>query len=392
MVKIKKNAYYRMQVLNFIYNNQPVSRIRIGEITGIRLATITEVVKALIEEGLVKETGKLKNRQGIGRKENMLEIIPEGRFFVGCELRPREIQALLLNFKGEIVHTKLCEIADKERSEVVLSYIEKLLRSLIKEKGIPHNRIYGMGFVDPGIIDVEKGISISSTIMPSWKNVPVKKFLEEKLKFRVFLINTSQAKVLAEHLFGKGKGLNDLVFIEYGEGISCGIISNSSIIGGYTEVAGEMGHCSFPGRDERCRCGRKGCLEAIASIPSIERKVRKLALHKNLPFPLSNASIKNIIKAYEQNNPLIKGILDEASLYMGIAVANVIKLLNPELVILDKNFSAMGKKFLDRFFNTIKESILYGESVKFTISSLGKEQAPLGGAALCLQNFLKKLS
>ncbi|MCM8777841.1 MAG: hypothetical protein NC905_06240, partial [Candidatus Omnitrophica bacterium] len=163
MVKIKKNEYYKAQILNLIYNKQLISRIRIGEMTGIRLATITEIVRILIKEGLVKETGKIRNRQGVGRKEKILEIIPEGKFFIGCELRPGEIQTLLLNFKGEIVHTELCSITPEQKSDEVLVNIKSIINLLIKKVGIPYKKIYGMGFVDPGVIDVEKGISISST-------------------------------------------------------------------------------------------------------------------------------------------------------------------------------------------------------------------------------------
>ncbi|MCX8083113.1 MAG: ROK family protein [bacterium] len=386
MIKVRKNEYYRRYILNFIYNNQKVSRIRIGEITGIRLATITEAVRDLINEGLVKETGKLKNRQGIGRKEKTLEIIPEGKFFIGCELRPEEIHSVLLNFKGEIVHTELCKVSRREKSSEILSDINSIVNLLIKRAGVPYKRIYGMGFVDPGVIDIEKGISLSSTIMPSWRNVPVKKYLEEKLKFKVFLINTSQAKVLAEHLFGTGKGISDLIFVEYGEGISCGIISDNRVVGGYMEIAGEMGHFNFPGREEKCKCGNKGCLEAIASIPSIEAKVRNIYKSKSSS---EDVSIENIVKAYEKDIPFVKKIVEEASEYMGISVANVVKLLNPEMVVLDSNLKKFGNRFIDVLFNNIRKNIIYGEKVDFVISSMGKEQGALGGAALSLQHFLK---
>lgn len=382
MVKIKKNEYYKKEILNFIYNNQPVSRIRIGEITGIRLATITWAVKELIAEGLVKETGKLKNRQGVGRKEKILEIIPEGKFFIGCELRPGEIHSVLLNFKGEIINTELCRISVKEKSSKILADINSIIYSLIRKARVPYRRIYGMAFVDPGVIDIDKGISLSSTIMPSWKNVPVKKYLEEKLKFRVFLINTSQAKVLAEYFFGKGKGINDLIFIEYGEGISCGIISDSKVVGGYMEIAGEMGHFSFPGREEKCRCGNTGCLESIASIPSIERKIKKIIPDKEIH------TLKDIICTFEKGEPIVAKVLNDVSNVMGIAVANVVKLLNPEVVIFDSNLRKMGDKFIEKVFSSIRKNIIYGEKVKFEISDMGKEQGALGGAALTLQNFL----
>jgi len=379
----KRNKYYKAPILNLVYERQPISRIGIGRITGIRLATITEVVRELIAKGLVREKGKKERRKGAGRKEALLEIVPEGRFFIGCELLPSKIDCLILNFKGKIVGKKSAEIRCNEDSLSILSDITSLVLSLIKETKIPKTRIYGLGFVDPGIIDVEKGIAVFSSIMPNWRDVPVKKYLEKKLGFSVFLINTSQAKVLAEHLFGRGKGINNLIFVEYGEGISCGIISEEKVIGGYTEIAGEMGHFTFPARREKCRCGKKGCLEAIAGIPAIEKKVRQLRKEKDI-------SIEGIVSAFEKGDTIACKIMDEASSFLSIAVANVIKLLNPELVVLDRNFLRLGEKFISIFLSGIRSHLLYGESIRFDISNIGNDQAALGGAALTLQHFLKQ--
>lgn len=393
-----KNRRHKETILNFIYANQPISRIRIGEITGIRLATITEVVRDFIQKGLLKETGKLKNRQGVGRKENLLEIIPEGKFFLGCELVASEIRVLALNLRGEILNRKSAVLSSRSKDcSDILSEIAETVTSLIKETKIPEQKIYGMGFVDPGVIDKEKGISIFSSIMPGWKNVPVKKYLEKKLGFRVFLINTSLAKVLAEHLFGKGRGVDDLIFVEYGRGISCGIISGAKLIGGDMDMAGEMGHFNFPGRSEKCRCGRKGCLEAIASFSAIEKRamdllktgdVSCLQEHKKKNNRYS-ITVADVAKAFEKGDPLAENVMKETSLFLSSAVGNVVKLLNPKLVILERNFTIFGKEFLKVFMDDIKESMLYGENVRFEISAMGEEQAGLGGAALTLQNFLK---
>ncbi len=389
-----KNKQYKRPVLNLIYSKQPISRIRIGEITGIRLATITEVTREFLKNGLVKETGKIRNRRGIGRKEKLLEIIPEGRYFLGCELMPACIRALALNLNGEILKLKTVPLSKGEETSAVLSKASSVVSSLIEELKIPEKKIYGLGFVDPGIIDVERGVSVFSAIMPGWKNVPVKKHLEKELGFNVFLINTSQAKVLAEHFFGRGKGVDNLIFIEYGEGISCGIISEKILIGGYREIAGEMGHFSFPERNERCRCGNRGCLEAIASFNSIEKKVRyhlKSGEKSSLKKKKNSVFIEDIAGAFEKNDPLAERVLKEASLFLSSSVANVIKLLNPEVVILDGNFLKLGRRFLGIFTGDVNKSLLYEEKARFEISKMGSEQASLGGAALLLQNFLKKL-
>ena len=386
-----KNRYYKAPVLSLISKKQPISRIRIGEITGIRLATITEVVRELLESGLVRETGRIRNRQGVGRKEKLLEIIPEGRYFLGCELLSSQVRVLALNFAGEVLKLTSVPLCGREGTSAILEKIAGGISSLVKEIMLPEKKIHGLGFVDPGIIDDEKGISVFSTIMPGWSNVPVKQYLQEKLGFRVHMINTSQAKVLAENSFGSGRNVDNLIFIEYGEGISCGIISEKTLIGGYKEVAGEMGHFNFPDRNEKCGCGRKGCLEAIASIPAIEKRFRQYTGMGKQSFKKGRISIGDVVEASEKGDPLAEKVMNETSMYLSSAVASVVKLLNPEVVILDRNFLKLGKKFLSVFENDVNGNLLYGEKVKFRVSNLGKEQASLGGAALVLQNFLRKL-
>ena len=383
-----KNRYYKAPVLSLISKKQPISRIRIGEITGIRLATITEVVRELLESGLVRETGRIRNRQGVGRKEKLLEIIPEGRYFLGCELLPSEIRVLALDFGGKILKLASAPLSGRESTSAILEKIAEEVSSLVNETRMPEKKIYGLGFVDPGIIDTEKGISVFSTIMPGWNNVPVKKYLQEKLGFRVHMINTSQAKVLAENSFGRGKGVDNLIFIEYGEGISCGIIIEKTLIGGYMEIAGEMGHFNFPDRKEKCRCGQRGCLEAIANLPAIENRAQRYLRAGETSLLKGKTSIEDIVEAFEREDSLAENVMKETSVFLSSAVANVVKLLNPEVVILDRNFSKLGKKFLKIFEDGVNENLLYGEKVKFRVSNLGKEQASLGGAALLVQNFL----
>jgi predicted NBD/HSP70 family sugar kinase len=111
--------------------------------------------------------------------------------------------------------------------------------------------------------------------------------------------------------------------------------------------------------------------------------VRQLRKEKDI-------SIEGIVSAFEKGDPVACKIMDEASSFLSIAVANVIKLLNPELVVLDRNFLRLGEKFLSIFLSGIRSHLLYGEAVRFDISNIGNDQAALGGAALTLQHFLKQ--
>jgi len=314
---------------------------------------------------------------------------------LGCELSPKKIVALLLNLQGMKIAEKTALLDKPNDKFAILKQVVNTISGLIGESKVVKNRISGLGFVDPGVVNIETGFSVISTILPGWENVPTKDFLEEKLNLPVMLIGTYQAKALAEHLFGKGKGIDNFVFVEYTEGIACGIVSEGKLIRGKMEIAGELGHYHFAEREETCHCGGKGCLEALASLLTIEKKARDYLkagafseMRKMCNNNLARLTYSTVLEAAKNSDKLAQKILGEAGHFLSVAVANLIKLLNPELVILDKNFSLFDETFLSHLFYDIKKEALFSNHLRFEISDFGTEQGSLGGAGLILKKFL----
>ncbi len=375
---LSKYEIHKKNILNKIYEKEKISRKDLHELLDLRFATITKIVKELIKEGIIKETGK-KRKKEVGRPHSLLKIIPDSRFFIGCELSPEKITGVILNFKGEIIINNKTNIDKKDTKKGILKKIVSLLENIITKSKIEKKEICGIGFVDPGIVDVKKGISVFSSILPQWKNVETKKYIEEKLNIKTFIIGSSQAKVLSEKFFGEGKDSKNFIFVEFGDGIACGIMSEGKIIHGLGGVAGEFGHIKIYDRKEICNCGKIGCLEAIASIPAIEKKVMKTTGKK--------LNINEIIYEYEKNNLEIKRTIDDVFEIFALSISNLINLLNPELVILDKNF-LLFEKFLDVFIKKIKINMVYEYSIKFKISNFKENIGAIGGACLSLSKFL----
>ncbi|MCM8804917.1 MAG: ROK family protein [Candidatus Omnitrophica bacterium] len=375
-----KYLIHKNNVLKVIYQNENISRKKLHDLLDLRFATITNITKELIEERLIEEIGREKSINK-GRPHTLLRIVPNSRFFIGCELEPEKILSLILNFKGEIISKEEVDFGKDIGKEEILNEIVNLIKKMVAKSKIEKNRIFGIGFVDPGIIDIEKGVSIFSTILPQWKNVNTKQYIEEKIGIETFIIGTSQAKVLSERFFGEGKEKDDFIFIEFGEGIGCGIMSKGRIVHGIGGVAGEFGHIQFPERTEVCNCGKKGCLEAIVSIPSIEKKIKEI-VGKDL-------KIKEIKEEFDKGDEKIKEILKEVFELFSISISNLINLLNPGLVILDKNF-LFFKNLLNEFLiENIKKHMVYQYDIKFEISKFGEEIGAIGGACLSMSKFLK---
>jgi len=374
---VQKYVIYKNNVLKTIYQKEKISRKELHDLLDIRFATITNIIKDFIKEGIIEERGKRKKNKA-GRPHSLLRIVPNGKFFIGCELNPEKIISVILNFRGEIIGSNSIKIGNELKKEEILKEIKSVLKMLIEESKIEKEKIFGIGFVDPGIVDMEKGISLFSSIMPEWRNIPIKSYLEEHLSIQTFIIGTSQAKILSEKFFGKGKGCKNFIFIEYGEGVSCGVIIENRVIHGTGGVAGEFGHIKIINRNELCNCGKKGCLEAIVSIPAIIKKIKDITGE--------NLNISEIVVKCEKENKIRK-VVEEAFEIFGISVSNLVNLFNPETIILDKNFKIF-EKFLNGFFEKIKLNMVYNYPVKFEISDFGEEIGAIGGGCLSLSKFL----
>ncbi|MGB9678105.1 MAG: ROK family protein [Candidatus Ratteibacteria bacterium] len=374
---VSKILFYRKNILKEIYEKDGISRKELHELLDIRFATITQIVRSFINEGIIEEVGKKK--KGKGRPHLLLKIVPDSKFFVGCELTPKKIISVILNFKGKIVGSGELDIKSNDDKNEILKKIVDLIKYVIERNKIEKKKIWGIGFVDPGIIDIEKGISIFSSILPQWKDVETTRYIEKNLGIKTFIIGTSQVKVLSEKFFGKGKRSKNFIFIELGEGVGCGIMNEGKIIHGVGGVAGEFGHIKIYGRKELCSCGGIGCLEAIVSIPSIEKRVEIIKGER--------LRINDIVDKYEENSE-IKNIIDDVIDVFSLSISNLINILNPELVIFDKNFQFF-EKLLDKIIEKIKNNMVYNYPVKFEISDFDENIGAIGGACFSISKFLQ---
>ena len=393
--RIPKTAVDRRLILNAVCQKGAISRITLRPVTGLRLASITYAVRQLLHENLLCEGKKVNpKRGGAGRKQVYLELKTDGRYALGMELKRGLVCFLLLNLVGRVVREKKVKIDPEGNSLAILQKITREVDRILEEARIPLKKVVGLGFVDPGVIDIKRGVSLFSSVFPGWKDIPTRQFLEKRFSFPIHLIGTSQAKAVAESLFGAGKGYTDFIFIEYGEGIACGIVSEGRVVRGSLETAGELGHCHFPGNDTPCHCGGVGCLEAICALPAIVRRTKILlasgtesTLRTKVGNELDRLTGVMVLKGFQEGDRLCQRVLEEILEYLGASIANTVNLFNPQLVIFDRTLSYAGQDFLERLKSLIRRQALLEKYLKFAVSPLGEEAGPLGGASFALQHF-----
>ncbi len=383
-----KHHNYRL-VLKLIYDNEKISRADIARTTALTPTTVSALVDEMIAQGLVSEVGQ--TRLSVGKPPTHLSLVKDARQSIGIDLGNSELRGVVTNLRGEIVHQD-CLRLEGRRGQQALELVFQLVEQMLQMVDRP---LLGIGIGTPGI--VEKGARIiRGSINLDWWDLPLCDLLEERFHQPVLMINDSRAAVLGEYTFGKSRGISDLAVIKVGDGISAGILLNGELYYGVSAGAGEIGHVVVAPQGEMCRCGHRGCLEAMASRGAMVRRARQLApshpesaLSRLTTHP-EEIEFETILQALNEGDALAMHLVEQIGEYLGIAAANIVGLLNlPRIVI-----AGIVSQFGERLTQSIRKKMIehsiapIAEQTEVEISPLGDDIVTLGAVALVMRDKL----
>lgn len=256
-------------------------------------------------------------------------------------------------------------------------------------------KLIGLGLGVPGPMDNKSGIIPFSPNLKGWEGVPLKRMLQKALRLPIRLANDANAAALGEKAFGQGRGKSDFVYVTVSTGVGGGIVINGKLLEGKSFVAGEVGHMAVVADGETCGCGRKGCLEAYASGTAIARYANKSlsAKEKKKILKLSSGEIvdaKTIGLAAKQGNRAALKVYERAAHYLGYGLANIINILNPEIIILGGGvWKSSPPQFWNKMMSSCKAHAWHEafRTVKIVPSTLEGRVGDLGALALAFENF-----
>ncbi len=238
-------------------------------------------------------------------------------YLIGVEVSSSKIEAGLVDLNGKVIKKIIMPTDVKKGKNKVCENIIFAIEKISKDK------ILGIGIGMPGPVDSKRGIIINPNF-PGWKNVPLKKIVEDKLNIRVAVENSANCFTIAEYKCGFGKKISNMVGVLANEAIGGGIMIAGKIYRGVADNAGEIGHMTIVDDGMKCRCGSTGCLEAYSSGYAIIDAYRK-ASKKTVPIE----EIVNLAKKDKR----AKKIIEQAAYYFGIGLANIANTLNPEMIV-----------------------------------------------------------
>lgn len=396
MLEFTRKEYNSYLLLNLINKYGAISRTHLFELTGLRAATITDIIKELLDKEIIKEEGVANC--GRGRNQKLLKIYDDYLCALGISIEVDEITFLVSTFNGKILKKVIKSITSCIQVDQIISLILEVSESLIKEYS--HKRILGVGLGDPGVLDVKRELSLFSSQFKGWGNIPFKSLLETSLKLPVLLENNDRLKALGEMKYGLAKNVDNFICLQLGggSGIGLSIVADGNLLRGFNAVSGEIGHIHVNDNNNVCVCGNFGCLETIASLAAIKSQI-KSALNQGVSSiirdfidDIDNISFESIKKAVSLNDKLCINIIENAGNHIGMALSYAINILNPEMVIFESKMSELG----DVLLNPIKSAVyknslnLVISNLVFVISDLKELSAPLGAITMIFDEFLRE--
>jgi glucokinase-like ROK family protein len=373
-------------VLRLIHNEAPLSRAQLAVKTGLNKSTVSSLVEDLLDRNLIHETGI--NSNGTGRPAMLLEINPEAGAIIGVELGVDFIAIILTNFVGKVLLRKTV-VADPAASQKktfnrALRLIEEAIL-FCNDKG---HRILGLSFSIPGTVELNEGLLIFAPNL-NWHNIPIRKIFSEPTGLKVFVENDANAAAVAEHLFGAAQKLNDFIFVFAGVGLGGGLFLNGQLYRGKGGYAGEIGHTSIMAEPFQlpCRCGNLGCWETYANQQSIIRRMQ-LRLNDKQNDLLSIAWIKQAADEGDEN--AIESIA-EAGTAMGIGLAGLVNIFNPEKIIIGGPISVVGQYLLPSIQKSVNKYSMAEIAIQteVSLSEFGADASLVGAAAIVVDDILR---
>lgn len=331
----------RNAIFNTLHREGPLSRVQLKERSGLSGAAVTGVVSDLMRDGLVEEReGGVSSG---GRPPVLLAVNYAARSAVGIKLMERRLKAVLTNLGGEVQRHLQVDLPDHQPATVVRTVVAAV-DALLAQTGTRKEHLMGLGMGLPGVIDVRRGVCLHSDYL-QWQDVPIGELLEDAIGVPIALDNDVNAFAVAERLFGHGKAASTLVVITVGRGIGAGLVANGQVVRGRDGGAGEFGHVVTEPGGRRCECGKAGCLEAYASEPALVARAQELAPE------LAITSADDLLA--HRGDPRVAGLLTDAGTRIGLQLANLVTLLNPELIVV----GGEGVRFGDSLFTPMRAAL-----------------------------------
>jgi glucokinase-like ROK family protein len=358
-------------------------------------AAITTIVADLQKAGLVRE---IEAHYPSGRRPIVLEINPSRGNVIGIDMGATHVTILIADFSAKVVREMDEPLDINDGPSVCLPRIESLVKQILSEAGLNIKDISAIGAGVPGPVVDGGGVS-GPPIMPGWDGYPIRDELETRFGVPVSLSNDAELGAIGEWAYGAGRGERNLAYIKVGTGIGAGLLLDGQILHGVSGSAGEIGHITIDENGPLCSCGNRGCLEALAGGRAIANQAiqevkngRRTSLSEI--NPASAIRSRDVIAAARRGDLVSQQIVSEAGVHLGTALASLVNLFNPSMVVVGGGVAQIGDLLLEPIRQTVHQRSLLpaSRSVRITSALLGRRSSAMGAVVQALSIVLHQIA
>jgi N-acetylglucosamine repressor len=354
----------------------PISRAELSRQSQISAPTVSAIISQLVARGTFSEVA-LAPSSG-GRPPVLLQLNPHAGYAVGIKLRADGLTTVVCDLDTGVAATDETSIELAGNPKAAIEAVEQATRRVLRRAGITKAKVLGVGIGLPGVIDSLRGSCQFSHLL-RWDQVELAAPLQRRLRLPVWIDNDVNTLAIAEKWAGDGISARDFLTLSVGRGIGLGLVIDRSVYRGAVGGAGEFGHIIIDPAGPECECGRSGCLEALVGERALLRQAGALLARE--------ISREELIALAAAGDPAVLPVLTDASRLLGLAVANVVTLLNPELLIICGEGTQLGAPFLDAVVASVRDLAFagLGKQIEVKVQQWGDDAWAVGAATLVLR-------
>jgi predicted NBD/HSP70 family sugar kinase len=372
----------RRRVLDALRGAGITSRAELARRTGLSRTTVSSLINDLVRDGLVAERidqDAVPGAQG-GRPPVLVSLDRSAGAAVGVDFGKTHVTVAVADLSHTLQAELSSELPGDHHAAEGLDVAAELVETALKEAGVDRSLVLGVGMGLPGPIHADTGTVGSSAILPGWVGVSAARAMSDRLALPVRVDNDANLGALAEHVWGAGEGVKDMIYLKLATGIGAGLVLDGRLYVGAGGTAGEIGHTIVDEHGLVCRCANRGCLETLASGAAAVDLLRPTLGH--------DLTLAQLVDLTVEGHPACRRVVGDAGRHVGRAVANLVNLLNPSLIVVGGELAACGDVLLEPLRQECKRHAIRSAAadVDIVAAALGERAHVLGALALVLQD------
>ena len=386
-----KNAALKQKIIGLCINDGDFSLADLSKELGTSIPTTTKLVEELLNDGLLEDRGK-QGTNG-GRRPSIYGLNPAAGYFIGVDVRRKYINYAVTDFKGTVLTYQDRLPYAVQNSEESFNGLCQFIKNSLTENNIDTEKVLAYGFNLTGRVNNETGYCFSYFI---GEDKPIATVLEKSLDRPVFIENDSRAMTYGEYIGGAANNEKNMLFLNVAWGLGMGMIVDGHLSYGKSGFSGEIGHFPLLENNQVCHCGKTGCLETGASGSAVHRIFMdklKEGRASSLSEKYANGEIihiEDIIEAVKEEDVLAIEVVEEIGTVLGRAIAGLINIFNPELIVIGGNMATAKDYLLLPIKSAVQKHSLniINSDTKIKLSKLGKKAGSIGSCMLSRSKLL----